>query len=1245
MRARILGPLSIESGGRSLTPEGPRRRAVLAYLLIHANRPVPAERLVVDLWGEEAPARAVNSLQQAVRRLRGVLPEERLVTSASGYRLVLAASELDAARFEQSFQEGREAMEAGDVHNAGACLDAALAEWQGDALLDFRYDAFAQPEISRLEDLRLSCLEARASCALATGHTAGLVGELTTLVAEHPEREQLRAHLMVSLYRQGDQQRALEVFQELQLQLRRDLGVDAPPALRRLHQQVLRQDDALLRTRSASPVPQPRRRPITVVCATLAQAAEDDVVDVEARDEALVSLSRRMAATFSRHGGELRALVGRHAVAAFGVGLTHEDDALRGVTAAAELAGLTPLPDGSAVEGLAGLGVASGEAVVGGPASAPFATDLVERAIALADDAGAGEVLLDLGTLRRGGAALTVDPGFAGQRLVSVTPGSRPIPLRLDVPLVGRQDELSRIGDVVRRSVDGGLGATVVLSGEAGVGKSRLVMELAARHPHARFATGRCTAYGDTAAFAPVRQILAELGAAGLGAPDITALVRDDPEASRVGQFLAAATSSRSTERLDPAQIFWAFRRLLSSVAARGSLVVVLDDLHWAEEGLLGLVEHLAASPVAGPCVVIAAGRPDAFGAETFWARLPTPVRVSLDVLTSDQADRLLAGLVDDDVSPAGRRELVEASGGNPLFLEQLAGWVRERPARSLPAGPPPSLHALLAARVHALGPAEREVLDRAAVAGRRFPAEAVEMLLPGPLRPRCAQYLARLAERGLVGTDDAGAGRRDHAFRHGLIHQVAYSAVPRAVRAQLHERLASWMEQRTGHEAADHDQVGFHLEQAVRHRPAGAEGGRPELAGHASWHLEQAAGSAMDLGDAARAAALFERATGLLDGHDEQARPMTGLGMALAEAGRLERAVETLAQARRVAAAANRVLLEAHATGQHLAVLLRTDVAAALEVVPVEAPRLLEVFDRTGDLNGASVSWHLVASMHWTAARAADAEGAWARAGELARRAGWRAQDAYYVAWLASAALWGPRPADEAIPVFHRRLQDIEMYPVPSAITCLHLAGLHAMRGEIALSDELVDRATGIHRELGATLPSAVREPAAYAAELAGDLPRAEELLRGDYELLRAMGETNYRPVVAARLARVLVMTEPGLTDEAEELVAESLGMAEDGDLSTAVLGLSAAGRVLAAQGRTVEAAERARQAVLVSRRTDFLPLVGDALADLGHVLRGTDARDEARRALAEAVDVHRRKGNLAAVRRVLATLPIATR
>ena len=260
---RVLGPLEASVEGRSIPLGGLRQRTLLVLLLLRANESVSRDRLIDDLWGTEPPATAANALAALVARLRRALPTDLLLTTPAGYELNVEPEALDLHRFERLVEEGGSALDAGEPNRAAELLRSALSLWRGPALADFTYDAFAQPAIVRLEELRLAALESRIDADLALGRHADLVGELQSLVLEHPLREQLRGQLMLVLYRCGRQAEALETYREGRRVFVEELGIEPGPALQELEGAILRQDPELGGPETA-PATQPPTRAILV---------------------------------------------------------------------------------------------------------------------------------------------------------------------------------------------------------------------------------------------------------------------------------------------------------------------------------------------------------------------------------------------------------------------------------------------------------------------------------------------------------------------------------------------------------------------------------------------------------------------------------------------------------------------------------------------------------------------------------------------------------------------------------------------------------------------------------------------------------------------------------------------------------------------------------------------------------------------------------------------------------------------
>jgi class 3 adenylate cyclase/tetratricopeptide (TPR) repeat protein len=1017
------------------------------------------------------------------------------------------------------------------------------------------------------------------------------------------------------------------------------------------------------------------RKTITVVFCDLAEStALGERLDPESLQRLMSQYFERMREVLERHQGTVEKFIGDAVVGVFGVPRLHEDDALRAVRAAMESqAALAELNkelerDWSVTLQLR-TGVNTGEVVAGTAAagSALVLGDAVNVAARLEQAAAPGEVLIGQTTWQLVRDAVTAEPvaplalkgkadHVAAWRLLRVTPDIPGHARRRDVPMVGREPQRRLLLDAFNRVVTERACQLVTVLGAAGVGKSRLVDEaLASIGEHATVLRGRCLSYGDGITYWPVAEVVRQ--AAGIGHDDSLPVARGKLAALLAGQEQAERTASRITDVVGlgegagggSQESFWAVRKLFEHVASRRPLVVALDDLHWAEPTLLDLVEYLGNFARDAPILLLGLARTEFLEARLDWSRsVPDAATILLEPLTNAESGHLVEQLL----ATAGIDEHVGAqiaalAGGNPLFIEELVAKLlddgllhRDRNWKLSSAqldriGVPATIQVLLAARLEQLPSGERAVLERASVVGKGFSWAAVAALAPEPERTRLGSELASLVRRGLLLPDHSEiAGEDAFQFRHDLIRDAAYQALPKQDRAQLHERLVSWLQQVAGERAGEYDEiVGYHLEQAVRYR--GELGPVDEevrtLARRAAGSLEAAGAKAHARGDAPAAVRLLQRATSLLeDGDPGHARLLTRLGAALMEVGQLSQADRALDDAQRMASAAGDERSAAHARVQRLLLGLQVDMRRASAETGRLLPGLLRSFERGSDEGGLCQVWRLRAAMHWMQADSAAAEDAWGQAASHARRAGDQRQLTEILGWLASAALWGPTPAPTGIRRSEQFLAEIGDDRTNEAVILHHLAGLYAMQNHVGRARELLARGSAIFDDLGATMTSAVTHPASLVAMLTGDAAAAETYLRRDYRTLEQMGEKGYLATTAAFLAQAVAAQ--GRHDEAERFIQVSREAAAGEDFSAQMVWQGVLARILAARGRLADAEALARAAVAVAEQTDFLSQHGDALLELAHVLGAAGRAPEARDAVGKALGLYRRKGNLLA-------------
>jgi DNA-binding SARP family transcriptional activator len=1250
MRVRILGPFHLEDGGRPITIGGVRQRAVLADLVLHANEVVPSEQLLVELWGEDSPPSAANALQAAISRLRRVLPAGRLVTAGPGYMLRVFPAELDAAQFEQLMFEGRDALTAGTAAEAVQVLDQAMTLWRGPPLADFRYEPFAQAEIARLEELQLACLEERNEANLALGLEGPLTAELGRMVTDHPLRERLRGQLMLALYRSGRQAEALEVYQQFRSTFMEELGLEPSSALSELQAAILRHDPVLAPGSPTGGTPL-ARRPVTVLCVALQLAPRSGVaLDPEAHGVVNEHLASGLAAVLERHGGKLAASDSEHLMGVFGVATVHEDDALRAARASLEArealtaeAAVMLRHYGASLVYRSGL--ATGEALVGGPGPLGFAGDVGVQAVMLAEAAGAGEILISQQTQQLAAGAIETEGAAPGRFLLrSAHAGLRSLAVRLDAPLAGRGEEIRRLEAAYDRAASERVTMTVTVTGEAGLGKTRLVQEFARRlGGEGHVVTGRCLNYGEGITFWPLREVIREAGGGDDSLERIKELLAGEEDAAAVAEQLHRALGSGSQGRTAAAEIFWAARRFLEALARHRPVLAVFEDLHWAEPTFLDLVESLVLQPGRSPIAIVCIGRPELLDQRPAWAvEADRSFCIQLAPLGEDPAAALLDSLsAGQRIPPSTRARLIDTAGGNPLYLEQLAVSLSEQSRSDIRPALPPTIQALLAERLQRLGPGASSVLVRAAIVGKDFGQREVWELLPAEARAPFSRNLQALVAKGLVQRGPPSRGpHEEYSFRHILIQEAAYRSTPKSLRAELHHRYADWLEVASKPFPGRSEILGHHLEQSARYRnelwPANSESGA--LSRRAAGYLETAGYAARDRGDDLAAVNLLDRAAALLPGDDPAlGRLYTSLGRALIEAGQFGKAKATLDHAQRITAANGDERGHAHARVEALLLHLTVNPGEAAIDIPRALPALRREFEESQDDRGICRTLQLEAALHWDHSRSGPAEDAWLRAADYARKVNDRRQLADIFSWLASAALWGRTPAPEGIQRCKDYLDEIGNHPQGKAEILLNLAGLYAMRDDFAEAQATLSTAKSLLDTLGPTMTAIMTAPAALIAMLGGDPAAAEKYLRLEYDSLDQLGERRFLSTSAAKLARAIAAQGPSRYDEAIELIAISRETAADEDLSAQVISQGLYARILADRGRHREAGELARTAAALAAQTDLLNEHADALLELSHVLAAAGQVSEARSAASQAHGLYQRKGNLPGARESL--------
>ena len=1242
---RLLGPLEVGVDGRPLEVRRQKQRALLALLALRAGEVVSTSRLVDELWGDEPPKAAVGSLQNFVSELRKMLGADVLVTRSPGYVLDIPRDAVDVHRFERIVREAGNAA----PEQRAASLREALALWRGPALADVQLEDAMVAEAARLEESRLAAWEDRLEAELELGRQSQVVGELESLVAKHPLRERPVGLLMLALYRGGRQADALDAYRRARETLVEELGIDPSPELQRLEQAILRQDSELDRPeapRKRVPASEPdRRKTVTILFADLVDSTELGArLDPEVLRRVLDRYFELVRAAIERHGGVVEKFIGDAAMAVFGIPAVHEDDALRAVRAACELREALAEPSDE-LTGSHGIplqvrvGVNTGEVLVRAADSGEsFATGApVNVAARLEQAALPGEILIGEATYRLVQHAVESEPvdpvdlgGALGRasvfRVGGIGEAARPLGR---ATLVGRDDELAWLQAAFAGVQAERRSRVVTVLGEAGVGKSRLAREFAVSAGELPL-VGRCVSYGDGATFLPLAQIVRK------AVPErpraaILALLEGDDQASLVAERVTHLTEP-ADGTASTGEVFWAVRRFLEALGRERPVVVMLEDIHWAEPTFLDLVEYLDSWPAEAALLVVCLARPELLEERPGWGSRNGVL--ALEALAEEQAGTLVEEVAGAGVDAEVRAQIVRTAAGNPLFLEQLLAFVHEAGSGAL-RSVPPTVEALLASRLERLDPAERALTERAAVAGRDFSRGGLLALSPPEELAGLDSRLSALVRRGLVralrgGDDDM------YRFHHVLVRDVAYAGSTKDARAELHERFGTWLEQRG--KTAD-EIVGYHLEQAHRYRKELDPGdpGVSGLAQHAGRVLAAAGIGAWKRADAGAAANLLGRAATLLPaGEPERAEILCELGMSLGQLGDSAAADAAFTEAIDEAAAAG---------DQPSAAWARIELARArmhrggdpdeVVVLAQEAVPLLEEAENERALGRA---WRALGYARGSLqGRCAD----WLHASERAlpyyRRSGWSTSGC--LSEIASALLHGPTPVPEAQERCEHLLEEATDRPGRAHVLA-HLAGLHAYddRGDEAL--RLLDEADNVYRDLqdDYSLANTSGRIRGRVHALADDHEAAQTALRTCCETFERFDDAAALASVAAELGASLYAQ--GRIDEAQEWSALAERSAPPRDVIAQFSWRSLKATLLAHDRRPAEAELLAMEALSLVMQTDAPTYQGDVLLDVATVLAAAKRPLDAAVRVRQAIDVYDRKQNVASARNARARL-----
>jgi class 3 adenylate cyclase/tetratricopeptide (TPR) repeat protein len=951
-----------------------------------------------------------------------------------------------------------------------------------------------------------------------------------------------------------------------------------------------------------------QRKTVTVVFCDVTDSTElGESTDPEALRALLARYFERMKAIVESHGGSVEKFIGDAVMAVFGVPQAHEDDALRACRAAVEMRDALP------ELGIAGrIGVNTGEVVTG--TEERLATgDAVNVAARLEQAAEPGEVLIGEETFGLVRAAVEVGE----KRRLELKGKTDEVPAwplltvtgeverRFATPMVGRDTELRRLRDAFQQATRDRSCQLFTVLGSAGVGKSRLAAEFLA-DLDARVVRGRCLSYGDGITYWPVVEILKQLGTLPEG------------DAARPLRSLLGESDTPA----EAGEIAWAFRKLLEQEAQEQPLICVLDDLHWAEETLFDLVEHVADLSRGAPLLLLCMARPELLERRPSWGGGKwNATTVLLEPLDAAETEQLIAEL--GGVGEELRERILQVAEGNPLFLEEMIGLVHDSGGAQVEV--PPTIHALLTARLDQLDPAERSVLERGSVEGRTFHRGAVSALADGD--GSVDLRLVALVRKELVRPDRPQLPGDDaYRFRHLLIRDAAYEALPKATRAELHERFGRWIEEHGG-ELVELDEIlGYHLEQACLYRAELGLEVENELRRDARRHLTDAGRRAIARQDFVAAEHLVERAIGLVP-RDELDVPLEiDRADALFASGRPKEAHRQIAAvARRAAAAGDRVgeLCARIEAGTIQVYIEPVGASAELEMITAEA---LPELEAAGDDYALYLLHFARATLAHGRARGDEEIAAQEQLLLHAQRTGLPHVMASAAAGGVAARFFGSTSLAELL----RWLDEREARFGPDWRMIGWRASVLALQGSFDEARSLQAEFHRAHEERGDLLQlgSQLSQNAVRIELLAGDAEAAAALGERGCRILEEAGERAWLSTSACQYAQALY--ELGRLGEAEEWARKGSAMGGADDMATQILASQVTAKVLARRAEHDDAERMGGEAVALADSTDSLMFQGDARVDLAQVLELADRAQEAMAPLREALERYERKGAL---------------
>lgn len=1258
LRFGVLGALEVRAGEDRVSIPGAKTQAVLAVLLLARGQDVSGDQLVEALWGEDPPATARTSLHNRVSELRKTLAAagapDLLRTDEAGYRFVADPELVDLTRFERLVDDAREALAAGSSARGRVLLGQALDLWRGQPLGGLDVPGLPAGELIALEAARDEALILRIHADIELHLEREALADVDRLRRERPLDERVAELAATALARVGRPAEALGVITELRRALSTEFGLEPGPAIAELERRVLTNDPSVSPPLAGPPdasISEERRKTVTALVARPATGESDP----EIRRSSVRALADGAAEDIERLGGGVLGEPVDRLVVMFGLHGVKEDDASRAVLVADALRRVSQHEEGSL--GVR-IGAATGEMLVeeAGGATTVRSADPIERADQLARQARPGEILIDphtmgltreiVGTEPTEMLLLGEDAPGVAFRVLEIAEGTRK---RVDrePALVGRERELADLVAAFHRVVRDRTPRLASVLGAAGVGKTRLLIELADRlGSGASVLTGRCLPYGRDITLWPVAEVLR--GTIGVATGDSARGVR-----RRIDAFLAGSDDAEFLSRqlaavlgVDeagpaPDELAWSIRRCLELEAARRPLVLIIDDLQWADDALLDLLEYVVATSRDAPILVVGLARTELLERRPTWGggRLHA-LTVALQPLEVEDSELLLERMLGGTAEPPLRDWLLSTAQGNPLFLGALVAslkadgmiatdrgrWVATTELAAVP--PPPSVRAVLEARIDRLPAADRALIGAAAVAGNEFGDEDLVDATPDLETGQRRERLDHLVARDLLSIEHSGRNGRTYRFHHILLRDVAELALPKAARARDHRRAGEGLVRRAGERLTEVEEiVAYHLETAFHlERELGAAD--VQLGRRAAAHLSAAGRRALGREDVAAAARLLGRALDCLPAEDPERVELAWLRVTpLVGLGRLAEAKAQIADALWVAEALDdeigrlRLTVAAEQVGWHADPDHHDN-----ERLTGVALGAIERLGALGDPLGRARAFRLLATAYFHGGRIDDSLEAFRQARINAEMAG---DDPEREERPILATIHGRTPVDRVI-------EDAETYvtetsrPSPEVLRTLGLA--YAMVGR---RDDALDthrRAQERLVELGGELRLAdARMYEGWSLLLLDEPEAAAGVLSDCVDSLARIGERNMRPTALALLGEARFLC--GDVGGAELAAKESRDTAAVDDPASQMTWRQVLAKVCAARGESEAALAFAREAVVIAEASDFLTMAGRVHMDAAEVLGSAGDPAGARSSLERARALFAEKGAFAGV------------